>query len=185
MNIREQKTEIRRNVSILKKQVTADFRISHSRIILSQVESLAVFKEAETILLYHSLPDEVHTHDFLKKWHGSKRLVLPVVVGDELELRLYHPDNLEPGSYAILEPKNQTLIDAQEVQLALIPGVAFDRCGNRLGRGKGYYDRLLPAIQTPKIGILFDYQLLEAIPHEPFDVSLNGIITESELILGL
>ena len=97
------------------------------------------------------MKDEVQTHAFIEKWSRSKRIILPVVTGDELELRVYTgPQDLAIGSYGIAEPTGAPFTDYETIDLAVIPGVAFDRYGHRLGRGKGYYDRLLPQIPAPK-----------------------------------
>ena len=121
------------------------------------------------------MKDEVQTHAFIEKWSRSKRIILPVVTGDELELRVYAgPQDLAIGSYGIAEPTGAPFTD----YLAVIPGVAFDRYGHRLGRGKGYYDRLLPQIPAPKVGICFPFQLIEEVPAEAFDFRMDTIIAQ-------
>jgi 5-formyltetrahydrofolate cyclo-ligase len=145
--------------------------------VLASLESRQDFREATTVLLYHSLPDEVRTWNFVDRWCGSKRVLLPVVVGDDLELRLYTGrDSLRLGMYNILEPVGPLFTDYDSIDLAVIPGVAFTRDGIRLGRGKGYYDRLLPRINSPKIGICFPFQILDFIPTEPFDVRMDDVV---------
>ncbi len=81
------------------------------------------------------------------------------------------------GAYGIEEPTEGKFNNLKDIDLAIIPGVAFDRRGNRLGRGKGYYDRLLPfLVGTYKLGICFPYQLLESVPTEDFDIRMNEVI---------
>lgn len=146
--------------------------------ILTNLEHRKEFEEAKTILLYHSLKDEVYTHAFIEKWATNKRIVLPVVVGDELELRLYtSPADLCIGAYGIAEPTGQLFTDYRTIDLAVIPGVAFDPEGRRLGRGKGYYDRLLPHIPAFKLGLCFPFQLIEKIPTEEFDIRMNAVVS--------
>lgn len=124
------------------------------------------------------MKDEVQTHSFIEKWSQTKRIVLPVVVGDVLELRLYTgPADLAIGSYGIAEPIGEPFTDYADIHLVVVPGVAFDAAGHRLGRGKGYYDKLLPLIAAPKIGICFPFQLIEEVPAEPFDICMNAVIT--------
>lgn len=133
------------------------------------------------MLLYHSLKDEVQTHAFIEKWRERKRVVLPVVVGEELELRLYTgPDDLAIGSYGIAEPTGKPFTNYTSIDLAVVPGVAFDAAGHRLGRGKGYYDKLLPHIPATKAGICFPFQLVEEVPAEPFDICMNVVISFTE-----
>lgn len=138
------------------------------------------FQKAKTVLLYHSLPDEVNTHAFIERWSLQKQLLLPVVKGDELELRFYKPsDELKVGSYHIMEPEGDKLTDYSQIDLAVIPGVAFDAQGHRLGRGKGYYDRLLPQLNCFKIGICFPFQIVEEVPTDIYDVKMDEVISLS------
>lgn len=148
--------------------------------ILAALEAHPAFRAATTVLLYHSLKDEVDTHEFIRKWSREKRILLPVVVGDDLELRLYtRPEDLKPGAYGIEEPTGELFTDYADIDFIVVPGVAFDRNGNRLGRGKGYYDRLLPRIPSAyKAGICFPFQLVEKVPAEPFDIRMDEIITQ-------
>ena len=150
--------------------------------ILAALEAHPAFRAANTILLYHSLGDEVDTHTFIKKWSSEKRILLPVVVGDDLELRIYTgPDDMTTGSYGIEEPTGEVFTDYAAIDFIAVPGVAFDRKGNRLGRGKGYYDRLLPRIPSAcKAGICFPFQLVEEVPAESFDIRIDIIITTNE-----
>lgn len=130
-------------------------------------------------MLYHSLKDEVDTHAFIRKWSRKKRILLPVVVGDDLELRIYTgPDDMAIGAYGIDEPTGELFTDYAAIDFIAVPGVAFDRSGNRLGRGKGYYDRLLPRIPSAyKAGICFPFQLVEEVPAEAFDIRMDEVIT--------
>lgn len=153
---------------------------SQSAEILAALEAHPAFRAAHTVLLYHSLKDEVDTHDFIRKWSGEKQILLPVVVGDDLELRIYTcPEDLAVGAYGIEEPTGEVFTDYDTIDFIAVPGVAFDRNGNRLGRGKGYYDRLLPRITTAyKAGICFPFQIVEEVPAEPLDIRMDEIITQ-------
>ena len=151
--------------------------------ILTALEAHPAFRAANTVLLYHSLNDEVDTHEFIRKWSNKKRILLPVVVGDDLELRIYTgPENMSIcGVYGIEEPTGEAFTDYAAIDFIVVPGVAFDAKGNRLGRGKGYYDRLLPRIPSAyKAGICFPFQLVEEVPAESFDVRMDIIITINE-----
>lgn len=147
--------------------------------ILAALEAHPAFRAASTVLLYHSLKDEVDTHEFIRKWSRKKRILLPVVVGDDLELRIYTgPDDMAIGAYGIEEPIGELFTDYAAIDFIAVPGVAFDRSGNRLGRGKGYYDRLLPRIPSAyKAGICFPFQLVEEVPAEAFDIRMDEVIT--------
>lgn len=173
----ETKAALRKRMALLKSG-HAQQRASLSRSVLASLEALAAFREASTVLLYHSLPDEVDTHAFVEKWAGRKCVLLPVVVGSGLELRRYtSPHDLAPGAYGILEPVGEPFTDYSKVDFVAVPGVAFDRSGHRLGRGKGYYDRLLPLLpRAYKAGICFPYQLVDCVPCDAHDVSMHRVI---------
>ena len=155
---------------------------SQSAKVLAALEAHPAFRAANTILLYHSLKDEVDTHAFIRKWSKEKRILLPVVVGDDLELRIYSgPEDMATGSYGIEEPTGEVFTDLAAIDFIAVPGVAFDSKGNRLGRGKGYYDRLLPRIPSAfKAGICFPFQLVEEVPAESHDIRMDIIITSNE-----
>ena len=172
------KKELRKYVAGLKTQHTASITQA-SADVLSRLEAHPVFRTAHTLLLYYSLPDEVNTHDFIRKWSAHKQILLPVVIGDDLELRHYTgPADLKKGAYGIEEPVGEPFTDYDSIDLAIIPGVAFDTHGNRLGRGKGYYDRLLPRLpHTYKIGICFPFQLVEEVPTEAQDVRMDEVLS--------
>ncbi len=163
----------------LQKTLHADSDTQQSAEILAALEAHPAFRAASTVLLYYSLPDEVNTHDFVSKWSHDKRILLPVVKGNDLELRIYTcPEDMAAGAFGIEEPVGKAFTDYASIDFVAVPGVAFDRQGNRLGRGKGYYDRLLPRIPSAyKAGICFPYQMVEEVPTEPSDIPMDSIIT--------
>ncbi|MFO7655748.1 MAG: 5-formyltetrahydrofolate cyclo-ligase [Bacteroidales bacterium] len=177
-NISEKKRELRLKIKKLKEQLSAAQKLTKSGAVFSQVENLEVFRGAKTILIYWSLPDEVQTHEFIKKWQSEKRFLLPVVSSNVLELKLYTGvHNLKPGKgMGIPEPSGAVFRKYNEIDMVIVPGVAFDRKNNRLGYGKAYYDRLLPYIKAFKIGICFDIQLVELIPVTPSDIRMDMVI---------
>lgn len=148
----------------------------------NRVSLAAAWQQADTLLLYYPLPDEVDVRPLVAAAdRAGKRVLLPVCVGDELELRQYEGEaSLAPGAFGIMEPQG-TLFptsDYAQIQLALIPGMAFDLQGHRLGRGKGYYDRLLPLLPNAHLmGICYGFQLLDGIPTEPHDHLVDEVAT--------
>lgn len=183
MRMKEQKRLIRKQIAAEKALHSQEELGAWSAALFRKLEQHPRFQSAHTILAYYSLPDEVQTHDFVEKWHKEKRILLPVVRGNELELRIYtSKDCLAMGeAYRIEEPQGAPFTAYSDIDLALIPGVAFDAQGNRLGRGRGYYDRLLPLLHSYNIGICFAFQLLPSIPTEPFDRPMNEVITHKNL----
>ncbi len=114
-----------------------------------------------------------------KRMAEAQTVMLPVVTGEgEMELRVYHgADSLRRGAFDILEPVGERFTDYESIDLAVIPGMAFDDSGHRLGRGKGYYDRFL--VNLPhcyKIGMCFDFQRVEHVPCESTDIAVDEVI---------
>ena len=177
--MKEQKKLLRKLIAQEKKRQSASLLTTHSIALLEQIEKHPRFISATTVLLYHSLPDEVQTHAFVEKWYKLKKILLPVVVGDILELRHYTGKScLQEGAFHIEEPSGDNYTKYQEIELAIIPGISFDKKGNRLGRGKGYYDKLLPLLSSYNIGICYQFQAQESIPHEDFDKTMDEVWTE-------
>lgn len=175
------KKELRKQIRAAKQAVPFCEKLQRSVGIMQQVELLPRFIEAETVLLYWSMSDEVQTHDFVNRWYDKKRLLLPCVDGDDLRLRQYTgPECLQAGEqFGIGEPTGPEFTDLDKVQLIIVPGVAFDRQGNRMGRGRGFYDRLLKSTPNAyKVGVAFDFQMIDIVPTEPFDVPMDEVIFE-------
>lgn len=137
-------------------------------------------KAANTVLMYYSLPDEVFTHGIIDCLRNEgKTVVLPVVISDGMiELRRYNGyGSLKAGAYGIKEPCGPPFTAVDTLDLAVVPGMAFDVRGNRLGRGKGFYDRFLTS--TPnvyKLGVCFDFQKVPAVPVSEHDVPVDEVL---------
>lgn len=178
--IRKEKRKLRDKIKTLKQEYSPEALKEMGQKAIGELERLPQFQEAGTIFIYWSLPDEVTTHEFIEKWRGEKRFILPRVVGDHLELREYSGiESLIPGeSYGIMEPSGPIFSDFDQVDLAIIPGLAFTKEGNRMGRGGGFYDRTLPFLCNAfKVGIAFPFQLQPYIPCDEHDVVLNLIVS--------
>lgn len=176
------KQELRKQVRAAKREVPLEDKIRRSMPIMQQVGELALFRSAQTVLLYWSMDDEVYTHDFVNRWYKEKCLLLPCVDGDDLLLRRYTgPDSLQPGpQFGIPEPTGPVFNDLDKIDMIIVPGVAFDRHNNRMGRGRGFYDRLLKTTPNAvKVGVAFSFQLFDIIPTEPFDVPMNLVVVEN------
>ena len=175
------KKELRQQIAMLKKQLSTAERMAASLEVEHRVMASQQWNDAQVVLLYHALPDEVSTAVLMEAgMKEGKRVLLPVVVGDELELRVYEgPEAMKKGAFGILEPTGEVFPPAQyeDIQLAIVPGVAFDPDGHRLGRGKGYYDKLLPRLKNAfKMGICWSFQRLQQIPAEAHDVKMDWTI---------
>ena len=172
-----EKKELRAHIKTLKKQHTKEQLLEQSEQILAKLEQHPDFAKAETVMLYSALPDEVQTLAFLEKWHLKKKIILPTVVGDDIIPVEYGKDTaFAVGDFNILEPQNEPYSGGFD--LIVVPGVAFDRKGNRLGRGRGYYDRFLcQHLDVKRIGICFDFQCVDEVPAEPFDIRMDEVLT--------
>ncbi|MDE7409107.1 MAG: 5-formyltetrahydrofolate cyclo-ligase [Muribaculaceae bacterium] len=177
-----EKSEIRRKIKNLRMMLSEMEKASAADEVFARLEKTAAFMMADNILMYHSLPDELSTIKFLKKWHDRKRFFLPRVNGVNLDILPYEETRLELGSFHIEEPTGDDVADVDDIELMIVPAVAFDRKGNRLGRGKGFYDRLLATSRATKIGVGYEFQLLDSIPSEPHDVAMDMVITQKTLI---
>ena len=178
------KKELRQSVRLWKTEHKEQFR-AWSLEICRRVANSAEWKQAKTVLLYYALPDEPCLQILLDEGlRLQKRILLPVVVGDDLVLKEYQGTaSLREGAFHILEPAGEIFPEAHydEIDLVLVPGMAFDTSGHRLGRGRGYYDRLLPRLpRARKLGICFPFQYLDCIPHESHDIPMDGIVVPNE-----
>lgn len=158
-------------------------RMSAAEEVFARLEQTAAFLMADKVLMYHSLPDELSTHSFLRKWGARKHFYLPRVNGVNLDILPYNESRLELGSFHIEEPTGEDTVDPQEIELVVVPAVAYDRRGNRLGRGKGFYDRLLGDVKATKIGVGYEFQLMDELPAEPHDVPMDMVITQTTTIV--
>ena len=181
------KKELRRYIREQKRHFTPQQLGEMSLSIMSSLLSHSQIQKADSVLMYHSLPDEVDTHSALDKLLAmGKKVLLPKVISDtEMTIHEYTgKDSLQPSEpYGILEPTTPELsIINCQLSIAIVPGMAFDRQGHRLGRGKGYYDRFLSQIPNIyKIGVCFPFQMLESIPSESTDVVMDEVITSLNL----
>jgi 5-formyltetrahydrofolate cyclo-ligase len=171
--------------------IGVDERAQYAQMIARQVTALREFEAAEFVLAYVALPDEVSTQPILELFAKTEKvLVLPRVLSrnGELEIaRVADPNrDLVPGEFGIAEPAHHCeAVAAAEVDLALLPGRAFDRTGARVGRGRGFYDRFLPLLRpgAPRIALAFHCQLFDTgVEIGDHDIHVDKIVTEREVI---
>lgn len=179
--IDQEKKDLRRQIKELKQKVSSEDKKTKSGIIFRKIEELNEFKTSRTVMVYWSMDDEVYTHDFVLKWQKEKTIILPVVKGNDLELRIFTgKDNMATGqSFGINEPIGEEFDKFENIDLIIVPGIAFDSNNNRLGRGKAYYDKLLKKTKAYKVGICFDFQLIESVPVDEHDVKMDLVISNN------
>lgn len=179
MDKSEEKKLLRREIRARKSMLSDEEKTAAAAMVAARVEALPEYLAAHTVLAYCALPDELPTADIIARASACKTVVLPVVKGESLELRCYEPEHLKEGYKGILEPSDEaTAVSPADIDIAIIPGMAFDAEGHRLGRGGGFYDRLIPQLHCPLVGIGFACQLVSSVPVEPFDRSLDFVITD-------
>lgn len=177
----ETKNTIRQQIKELKRSISESNKIEATNKVASAIEQLPYFKSASNILLYHSLPDELNTHSMINEWGIHKSIFLPRINNNDLEI--LHADNTQLGAFNIQEPVGSTTVPLSTIDVAIIPGIAFDKNGIRLGRGKGYYDRLLCQCDVLKVGICYDFQLMDKLPSDTHDIPMDIIITPKQTII--
>lgn len=184
MTIQAKKNKVRQDIVSLKKKYTPQDLQSMSDEVFSVLEITGNFQSAKNIFIYNSMADEVSTLSFINRWMHEKKFYLPVVEGTELVFRAYdEKQEYSVSKLGVYEPLGDDFTDYGMIDLIIVPGVAFDRKMNRLGRGKGFYDRFLPKLpKATKVGVCFDFQLLTTIPTEKDDIKMDMLVSENELI---
>lgn len=172
------KSDIRRAAKSAVKALTAQQKADKSTLILSRIASSESIKSAKTVALYASLSDEVQSFELIELLSQTKRVVLPRVAGNDMDFYPYTPSSLKVGAFGIEEPQGSEPISPDEIDVIVVPGVAFTTDGKRCGRGKGYYDKYLSrsGFRAIKIGVCYAEQLAEDIPNEPHDIVMDYMI---------
>lgn len=184
-SIPKQKAELRRRMRSELKRLSSAVRRGESGRVCSRLQGQSIWREARSVLLFAPLPDEVDVMPLFKvALADGKKLALPrfdhktqsYVAGHVMNL----DEKLRPGRFGIPEPaENGADIPLNELDFLVVPGVAFTLDGRRLGRGNGFYDRLLASVRGITCGVAFDEQIVDAIPAEPHDIRLDLILTPS------
>jgi 5-formyltetrahydrofolate cyclo-ligase len=184
------KTEIRKRLLNLRNSLSTKEIMAGSSEIVAELMRIEEIRKASTLMVYLSFGSEVRTDDLIRWcWKEGKRICVPFCHVESRELtacRIDGFDELETGHYGIRAPKEGLLrpVDGGEIDAILVPAVAFDRRGYRIGYGGGYYDRFLPRVpRAAKIGVAFVSQIIEEIPVDGHDLPVDLIVTEKEVIV--
>ncbi|MBQ8952632.1 MAG: 5-formyltetrahydrofolate cyclo-ligase [Clostridia bacterium] len=173
--------EIRSEVRKKRQAVSGIQVVEMSLRICEKIVTLPEYLKAQRILCYASMPEEVQTRGIL--WaihHSGRKLYLPVVRrnGGMDAVRVTEDTEMKPDRMGIDTPVSGEVLPPEALDLVLAPGIAFDRAGNRLGYGKGYFDRFLAKCRCPVVGLAYELQLVDAIEPTSHDVPMNKIVTE-------
>ncbi|MGH3089640.1 MAG: 5-formyltetrahydrofolate cyclo-ligase [Rubrobacteraceae bacterium] len=191
--LRETKSRLRREVLHRRDTLTESKRAAGSAEILRKVRGLAAYREANVVLAYSSFGSELRTAGFLRSvLEEGKTLALPRIDREKKLLNLHAVRNLdedlEPGVWGIREPgADLPAVDLAEVDIALVPGVAFDARGGRLGHGAGFYDRLLGSSKKRPLLVAgaFEVQMVEGVLMAAHDIPMDLVATESRFCPGI
>ena len=182
----DNKKNLRYKIQIARDKIPEEIRIEKTRQIAANFIKTDEYRKAKAVLIYYPFRSELDTTIILKKAQkDGKKIILPRVLGDRLDL--YFVENLktqlEKGNFGIMEPITNICKSASisDIDLAVIPGVCFDKNFNRIGYGGGFYDRLIPLLHKgiKKISLCFEMQVIDRIPVSCHDVKVDKIITES------
>ncbi|NLY91400.1 MAG: 5-formyltetrahydrofolate cyclo-ligase [Firmicutes bacterium] len=188
MEIAQQKKELRAIYQRKLEQLPFSEVKRRSELICTYALALPALRRTTTVAAYASINHEVMTDQLLAGLLAEDfRLALPVVKKKNRTMEFRLVENLKdltPGPFGILEPQKGPLCPPDEIGVFFIPGLAFDRQGNRLGRGAGYYDRYLATVNQPavRVGLAFQLQIAEALPVTATDVKIDSLLTEEGLI---
>jgi 5-formyltetrahydrofolate cyclo-ligase len=183
-----QKSELRAKIRAAIKNLPLERRKSDSEKLCALLQARSFFRDARSILFFAPVPEEPDLWPLLNETlAGKKMAVLPCF---DPENEIYHPRRITDlrveilsGKFGIREPAETCVaIPPNDLDLVLVPGVAFGLDGHRLGRGKGYYDRLLENFTGTKIGVAFDEQIVDVVPSEQNDVRMDLILTPTRCL---
>jgi len=181
MNLNEQKIALRKMIRATLKSFSEEKRKLDSKTLCIKLEEQPFFQTADTVLFFAPLPEEIDLWPLLEKFTYEKTAALPCFDDNSqfyTSRQVKDPHEIVSGQFGIREPiGNCVQIPFDDLDLILVPGMAFDLRGNRLGRGRGFYDRLLAETRGVKCGIAFDEQIVGAVPTEEHDLKMDFILT--------
>ena len=183
------KTEIRRTVLQQRRVMSAANKKQAELQMLKFLQTWDVFMDAGTIHIFLSKTDEPDTRPIIElAWNSGKQIGVPCVLPDTPELfhsQLNSFNKLRSGALGVLEPslEQRIALSPEIFDLVLVPGLAFDSQGGRLGYGRGYYDRFLDQTHAFRLALAFDFQLFETVPTESHDIPMDGILSEKGIHL--
>jgi 5-formyltetrahydrofolate cyclo-ligase len=181
----QSKQTIRKSYQDIRNHLSQGQVIEKSRQIVDNLSSLEEYLSSKTVMCYVSAKNEVSTHEMIKAALTAKRVAVPVTnktTGYLSFVRLSSFDELRASTYGILEPESGERISAKDIDLFIVPGIAFDMEGNRIGYGKGYFDKALIGAKAPIAGLAFECQLAPEIPKDTYDIGVSIIVTEDRVI---
>jgi 5-formyltetrahydrofolate cyclo-ligase len=178
------KEDLRRRILGKRSSQSPSEKDRRDRLIRERLRGLPEFKGARTVLMFYPVRGEPDLRPlFPEILREGRRLLLPKVRGEDLILiEVKDLGVLRKGSFGIPEPAEGREVSPEDLDLAVVPGIVFDRMCFRIGFGKGFYDRLLKEVASPKVGVAYSFQIVPEVPRDSWDVPLDLVVTEEELI---
>ena len=172
------KEDLRKKYLNIRRNIDLSDKVEYDKDIFKKVINLQEYIESKLILTYVSLKDEVDTLKLIEySLSIGKKVAVPKCIGKEMKFYLIDSvSDLKEGDFGILEPINDNILDNFESSICVIPGICFDRKGNRIGYGGGYYDRFLSTYNGLKIGITYKECICDKIDRDKYDVKLDKVI---------
>jgi len=184
-----EKKRLRLKIRMARKALPESCFRREAESLLAHLTAMPEWKAAGTVMAYAALPGEPDLVRILSEiWSSGRRMILPRCGEKEglpclVPCLVSGPDELSPGKWGIPEPGNSCpAVDPEEIGLILVPGIAFDRAGFRLGQGGGYYDSFLPETRGFRLGVCHSWELLPGIPKEPHDARVDAVLTERGIL---
>lgn len=179
------KNELRKNIKDLRRNMPSEEVLIKSKKASEFLIKSDIFKNSDCIMLYKALGNETDTETIIREAIAKgKKVALPVTDAKNGRITPFMADadtSFEKGGFSVMEPQNTAVVQNGEIDVVVVPGIAFDLQGNRIGFGKGCYDMFLEKCSAVKIGLCYDFQVVDEIPTEAFDIKMDYILTEKGL----
>ncbi|MBK8170904.1 MAG: 5-formyltetrahydrofolate cyclo-ligase [Sandaracinaceae bacterium] len=188
---RQVKNELRKRMKAVRKTLPHEARLTRARAICEKLVALDAWKNARTVSLYMAMREEVHLDVAIDAARADGKVIAMPRVDDETDLLVLHEwradDAMATSAFGVAEPlASAPRIPGEAVDLVIVPALAFDDKGHRIGYGAGYYDRLLPTLANAvRIGIAFDFQLIAEAPVQANDVPVHTVVTDARVLSAI
>jgi 5-formyltetrahydrofolate cyclo-ligase len=189
MNIVEEKASLRKRIHQILAEISPEARTEKSRLICDAIICSEAYRRAAVVMLFLSMPREVDTTAIIKDaFECGKTVVVPKIFLEQKHMIPVEIRSLETGfnidKMGLRNPAMSDLVPHEDIDLVIVPGLAFDRQGNRLGRGAAYYDRFLaePGMRGLKWAVAFSEQIVDAVPHHTMDITMDALLYEQGIL---
>ncbi len=185
---KHEKSRIRDEINRKRNALARDEAESKSTAIAASLAKTAEYKDAKAVMFYAAKGKEVQTAMIVEAaLREGKTVLLPITNMEKKEIEASVIENygsdLKKGAFGIMEPKQKMAFDEAQISAIIVPGIAFDTEGHRLGYGHGFYDKLLHRLTNAvKIGLAYDFQIMDKLPRESHDEKMDIIVTENRII---